>query len=240
MTRPEGSRKGPIIGVPSTTPAYPGYPHKHVLGRELEWLDDVVRAKRPERLPVVLTRQEVEALLAVLDGVSWLMAMVLYGSGVRVTECLQLRVKAIDFTRHEVLVREGKGDKDRVTMLSTAVAPDLKAHLERGRTLHSADLAAGLGRVSLPHALARKYPNANREFGWQWVFPASRICTDPRFGPPQRYHLHKTVPERAIHEAARKAGILKPVSPRTLRHYSASRTMPSDLGINCAEAENTG
>jgi len=144
-----------------------------VLGCDPGWLDDIVRAKRPQRLPVVLTQQEVQALLVALDGVPWIMAMLLYGSGLRLMECLRLRVKDIEFSRHEILVREGKGDKpvlssvegDRVTMLPAAVVPRLKAHLEAVRRRHAADVAAGLGRVLLPHALARKYPNADREWG---------------------------------------------------------------------------
>ncbi|MFQ5668615.1 MAG: integron integrase, partial [Candidatus Binatia bacterium] len=147
--------------------------YQSVLGCDPGWLDEIVRAKRPERLPVVLTHQEVQALLATLDGVPWLMAMLLYGSGLRRMECLRLRVKDIDFTRHEIVVREGKGKKDRVTMLPAAVVPRLTAHLGRVRRRHAVDLAAGVGRVALPDALARKYPNADREWGWQWAFPAS-------------------------------------------------------------------
>jgi integrase len=136
--------------------------YKDVLERDPGWLDDVLRAKRPRRLPVVLARQEVERLLAALDGVAWTMAMLLYGSGLRLMECLRLRVKDIDFTRSEILVREGKGDRDRVTMLSIAVKAPLLRHLDRVHRLHERDLQAGLGHVQLPHALARKYPNANR------------------------------------------------------------------------------
>ena len=145
-------------------------------------------------------------------------------------ECLRLRVKDVDFTRNEILVRQGKGNKpalstiegDRVTMLPAAVKGPLLEHLGRVRPLHERDLKAGLGRVQLPHALVRKYPNADREWGWQWVFSASKICTDPRFGPPQRYHLHESVPQRAIREARRRAGIAKPVGPHTLRHCFAT------------------
>ena len=194
--------------------------YKDVLEVDPGWLDDVVRAKRPQRLPTVLTRKETEALLGALRGVSWLMAMLLYGAGLRLRECLRLRVKDIDFSRHEIVVREGKGNKDRVTMLPAVVKDPLLAHLGRVPRLHERDLAAGLGRVALPDALARKYPNADQEWGWQWVFPASRICTEPRFGAPQRYHLHDSVPQRAIHEAARTVGIAKPVGPHTMRSAS--------------------
>jgi len=220
--------------------------YREVLRRDPGWLDDVVRAKRPQRLPVVLTRLEVEALLQQLDGVSWIMAMLLYGSGLRLMECLRLRVKDIDFTRNEILVREGKGNKDRVTMLPAGVKDSLTTHLDDVRRLHERDLKAGLGRVQLPDALARKYPNANREWGWQWVFPAGRICarplklrsasgTDPRFGPPQRYHQHESVLQRAIREAARKAGIAKPVGPHTLRHSFATDLLVAGYDIRTVQ-----
>jgi integron integrase len=209
--------------------------YKDVLGCDPGWLDEIVRAKRPQRLPTVLTRSEVAALLVQLRGVPWLMAMLLYGSGLRLRECLRLRVKDIEFDRNEIVVREGKGNKDRVTMLPSAVQDPLRAHLARVRRLHDRDLQAGLGRVQLPDALSRKYPNADREFGWQWVFPASRICTDPRFGAPQRYHLHKSVPQRAIHQAARRAGLSKPVGPHTLRHSFATQLLQSGYDIRTVQ-----
>src|SRR5262249_32593571 len=150
--------------------------------KPIGYVNGVVRAKRPRRLPVVLTRQEVRALLGGLEGADWLMAMLLYGAGLRLMECLRLRVKDIDFASTQIVVRGGTGDTDAVTMLPTAVQEPLRQHLERIRTQYQQDVDRGYGGVSLPNALARKYPNAAKEWNWQWVFPASKLSTDPRSG----------------------------------------------------------
>jgi integron integrase len=209
--------------------------YREVLGCDPGWLEDIVRARRPARLPVVLTRVEVERLLGGLRGVAWLMATLLYGSGMRLSECLRLRVKDLDFTRHEIVVREGKGGTDRVTMLPRALAPPLAEHLDRVRRMHDADLAAGFGRTALPDALARKYPNAASEWGWQWVFPASRIGADPRSGDRRRHHLHESVLQKAVHAAARGAGIAKPVGPHTLRHCFATHLLEHGYDIRTVQ-----
>ncbi|MBI3784146.1 MAG: integron integrase [Deltaproteobacteria bacterium] len=209
--------------------------YQQVLGCEVGWLDDIVRAKRPRRLPTVLTREEVQLLLNQLDGVAWIATMLLYGSGLRVMECLRLRVKDIDFERRELVVREGKGDKDRVTMLSSAVIPRLEAHLRRVRALHSKDLARGFGRVLLPGALARKYPNADCEWGWQWVFPSSQISIDPRSEERLRHHIDPSVLQRALRDARQIAGIEKPVTPHTLRHCFASHLLENGYDIRTVQ-----
>jgi integron integrase len=209
--------------------------YREVLGRDPGWINDVVRAKRPQRLPVVLTRSEVARLLAALDGTMWIAAMMLYGGGLRVIEALRLRVHDLDLERGEILVRHGKGGRDRVTVLPIATAAPLAAHLDVLRRRHDADLAAGYGEARLPGALARKYPGAGREWGWQWIFPAARICTDPRFGPPTRHHLHESAVQKAVHAAARRAGLAKAVGPHTLRHCFATHLLEDGYDIRTVQ-----
>jgi len=201
--------------------------YREVLSQDLGWLDDVIHAKRPKRLPVVLTRQEVRTLLSALEGVKWIMASLLYGGGLRLLECLRLRVKDIEFGANQIVVREGKGNKDRVTMLPAMVKAPLAAHVERVRRVHQHDLERGWGRVYMPDALSRKYPHAEREWGWQWLFPAAKVGLDPRSGERRRHHVHESVLQRAVKEAARKGGLAKPVSCHTLRHNAEYRLLPS-------------
>ncbi|HZT60939.1 MAG TPA: integron integrase [Pyrinomonadaceae bacterium] len=199
--------------------------YRKVLELPIDWVENVERAKKPQRLPVVFTRDEVRALLAHLRGESWLMASLLYGSGLRLMECLRLRVKDVDLARLEIVVRAGKGDKDRVTMLPQSLVAPLERQLERVRALHGADLSEGYGRVYLPHALARKYPSAANEFCWQYLFPASRRSRDPRTGAVRRHHLAETALQKAVKEAVRKACIKKPGSCHTLRHSFATHLL---------------
>ncbi len=205
--------------------------YREVLTQELDWLDDIVPAKPSQRLPTVLTQQEVGSLLNAVHGTSWLIANLLYGAGLRLSEGLRLRVKDIDFTTNQLLVREGKGDKDRITMLPTVVKPALTEHLSLVRALHQRDLAQGGGRVMLPHALARKYPNAATECGWQWVFPAAHLSIDPRSGIQRRHHLSEAVPQHALREAARKVGLAKPANPHILRHSFATHLLEAGYDI---------
>jgi integron integrase len=205
---------------------------REVLEVELPWLDNVQQAKAPRRLPVVLTREEVLALLGRLHGTHWLVASLLYGTGMRVMECLRLRVKDVDFGRDEILIRDGKGFKDRVTMLPATLAVPLRDHLAHVRALHERDLSAGGGETGLPYALDRKYPGAGKDWGWQYVFPASALSMDPRSGAVRRHHLLDHCIQRAMKQALRDAGLAKPATPHTLRHYSEFRTMSSPS--NCA------
>ena len=205
--------------------------YREVLAIKLPWMENVVRAKGSRRLPVVLSKGEVALLLRSLSGRNWLMASLLYGSGLRLMECLRLRVKDVDIARNEITVREGKGAKDRRTVLPASLKDALLRQMDDVRVLHAADLDAGFGAVSLPFALARKYPNAPRELGWQYMFPATRRAVDPRDGNEKRHHLDEKVLQRAVSTSARAAGIKKPVSPHTLRHSFATHLLEAGADI---------
>jgi integron integrase len=205
--------------------------YRQVLGIELPWMENVTRAKRPRRLPAVLSVAEVQDVLARREGRPWLIASQLYGTGLRLMECLRLRVQDVDFRRNEILVRAGKGGKDRRTMLPRSLVEALQREIERARVLHQADLAVGCGVASLPHALARKYPSAPREFAWQYVFPSVQRSIDPRDGVERRHHFDDGVLSRALKSACRKAGIEKPVSAHTLRHSYATHLLEDGYDI---------
>ncbi|MBI1727808.1 MAG: integron integrase [Candidatus Rokubacteria bacterium] len=209
--------------------------YREVLLQEVPWLDDLVYAKRPKHLPVVLTREEVRAVLGQIHGVPRLMAFLLYGAGLRLLECARLRIKDVDPGRNQIVVREGKGDKDRLTMLPAAIKADLLQHLEAVRVQHQLDLQAGAGWVELPGALARKYPNAGREWPWQWVFPATRIYVDRQSGQRRRHHLHESVLQRAVRAAALRAGIAKRVSCHTFRHSFATHLLEDGHDIRTVQ-----
>jgi integron integrase len=209
--------------------------YKNVLKADLPWIDNVVRARRPRRLPTVLDKAEVRRVLAHLRGDYWLIAGLLYGSGLRLMESLRLRVKDLDLYHHRVMVRSGKGGKDRVTIVSPSLIEPLRTHLTKVRTLHDHAMAAGHGGVELPHALARKYPNASQQWGWQYIFPAEKPTRDPRTGAWRRHHVHEQSVQRQVRYAARRAGIEKPVSPHTFRHSFATHLLEAGYDIRTVQ-----
>jgi integron integrase len=209
--------------------------YREVLRVEMPWLDGIARAKRPRRLPVVLTQDEARALLGGLSGEHALMARLLYGTGLRLTECLELRVKDVDLVRHQVVVRQGKGGKDRMTMFPRSLVDAMRHHLAGVRMLFEADRKAELAGVELPHALEVKKPDEGKTWAWHWVFPQARLSTDPRTGIVRRHHLYDQTFSRALARAARKAGIEKPVSAHTLRHSFATHLMEAGYDIRTVQ-----
>lgn len=209
--------------------------YREVLSIDLPWMENVVRAKQSRKLPVVLSKSQTLLLLSKMSGRDWLAASLLYGAGLRLMEALRLRVKDLNFERNEITVRDGKGGKDRKTVLPFSLKPHLQRQVEQARALHAKDLAEGYGAVSLPFALARKYPRAEIDFGWQYVFPASRRGIDPFDGREKRHHIDEKVLQRAVRNAAQQAGLHLPVSPHTLRHCFATHLLESGSDIRTVQ-----
>jgi integron integrase len=209
--------------------------YRDVIKKEVGEFENLIRAKKPPKLPVVFTREEVKQILLQLEGIHWLMGQLLYGAGLRIMECVRLRIKDVDFGYGQIVVRDGKGGKDRVTMLPGIICDDLQRHLQKVKRIHEMDLKAGFGAVYLPHALERKYKNANRSWSWQYVFPSTKRSIDPRSGVERRHHISENVPQRAVRKAIRNCGLTKAGSCHTLRHSFATHLIESGYDIRTVQ-----
>ena len=209
--------------------------YRHVLGREIGDLGEVIRARKPKRLPVVMTREEVKEVLANMTGDKWLMASLMYGAGLRLMECLRLRVQDIDFARNEILVRDGKGAKDRLTMLPELLKGPIKDHIKKVKTIHERDLADGWGRVQMPSAMDRKYPNAPRDWRWQWVFPQENRWKNTKTGEEGRHHIDESLVQKSVRDATPKAGLTKRATCHTFPHSFATHLLEGGYDIRTVQ-----